>query len=595
MADYVKLKDARFAPFEKSIREISAFDILDKFEKVGALDNYRRVSAGMTGGHNGFPWFHGLICECITGISDLIGREYNEELDARMDAIIAVIKQAQAADPEGFVNPFTTLMRPKMRFGLNGGSALWQHEIYNTGCLVEAGVHHYRATDKTALLQCAVKAANYYVNHVNHGEKWKVVCEHAVTEMALVELEELLQEEPELAEKVGAKPGEYAMLAKLMVDYKGDHQGRHQFPPYLGEYSQDHRPAREQDEAVGHAVRAALFYAGMASVSRYYGDEGLKTAAEKIWANIAETKLHISGGVGAFRDNERFGYQYELPNDAYLETCAGVALAFFGRELFTLKKDSGIFDVLDMTFTNLIAASVSADFTRYTYENPLVSDGTYERWAWHDCPCCPPMLLKIVGTMPNYIFTMDGSQLFLNMHVDAEAELSGIHFNYENGVLTADNAEPMVIHIRVPQYAKNFTVNGMAIPEGYGYYDALLRPGKALTVRFEEPAAKMTAHPFVTDDEGRVAIMKGAMLYAYEGEAESFEAFDPVLDHSAPVLNSDGTVTVRTVSGEKLPLIEYPSWNNHGKKMMRIWLKQEGLTADPEDLTGWEKKLYQPM
>lgn len=595
MADYVRLKDARFAPFEKNIREISAFDILDKFEKDGAMENYRRVARGEKGGHAGFPWYHGLICECIAGISDLIGREYNEALDARMDEIIAVIEKAQQADPEGWVNPYTTLMRPNKRFGLNGGSALWQHEIYNTGCLVEAGVHHYKATKKTSLLKCAVKTANYYVNHVNHGEQWKVVCEHAVTEMALIELDELLKAEPKLAEEVGAVPGEYALLAKILIDNKGDHQGRHQFPTYLGEYAQDHRPAREQDEAVGHAVRAALFYAGMASAARFYNDEGLKTASEKIWNNIADKKLHISGGVGAFRDNERFGYQYELPNDAYLETCAGVALAFFGRELFALKKDSGIFDVLDMTFTNLIAASVAADFVHYTYENPLVSDGTYERWTWHDCPCCPPMLLKIVGTMPNYVYTMDGDQLFLNMHIDSEAELSGIHFNYENGVLTSDNPNPMVIHIRVPGYAKNFTVNGMAIPEGYGYYDALLRPGKALTICFDEPVVKMTAHPFVEADEGRVAIMKGAMLYAYEGEAESFEAFDPVLDGSAPVMNEDGTVTVKTVDGEELKLIEYPSWNNNGKKMMRIWLKQEGLTADPEDLTGWGKKLYKPM
>ena len=141
----------------------------------------------------------------------------------------------------------------------------------------------------------------------------------------------------------------------------------------------------------------------MSEVAFAEDDKALAEAAIAIWNDITETKLHINGCVGCYPGDEKFGQQYDLPNNAYLETCAGVGLAFFGASLFRITKDAKIWDTVENTLNNVMPASVSADGTHYTYENPLETRGGRERWSWHGCPCCPPMLLKLVGVMPSYI------------------------------------------------------------------------------------------------------------------------------------------------------------------------------------------------
>lgn len=143
--------------------------------------------------------------------------------------------------------------------------------------------------------------------------------------------------------------------------------------------------------------------------------KALKEAAIAIRRDIVETKLHINGCVGVYRHEECFGPQYILPNDAYLETCAGVGLAFFCASVFRLTGDGNVWETIENTLTNLMPAAVSEDGVHYTYENPLESNGDRERWAWHSCPCCPPMLLKLVGIMPSYIYAMEGDSLWLNI------------------------------------------------------------------------------------------------------------------------------------------------------------------------------------
>ncbi|MBO5127292.1 MAG: glycoside hydrolase family 127 protein, partial [Clostridia bacterium] len=176
----ITVTDPFFAPFLDRIRTVSAPDILKKFLAEGAIGNYERVARGETGGHVGPPWYHGLICECIRGISDLLVAHYDKSLDDSLDAIIEKIAAAQAVDPEGYINPYTTLMCPEQRWGLNGGNIRWQHETYDAGALVEAGVHHFRATGKTSLLKVAVKMANYLASVIGPAPKWNVTAEHSL-------------------------------------------------------------------------------------------------------------------------------------------------------------------------------------------------------------------------------------------------------------------------------------------------------------------------------------------------------------------------------------------------------------------------------
>ena len=590
----VRITDPFFAPFIEKIRTVTSPDVLKKFLADGAAENYRRVTRGERGGHAGPPWYHGLICEVIRGVSDLLAVSYDPQTDEALDALIGDIRAAQSDD--GWLHPYDTLMRPGQVWGLNGGNARWQHETYDCGCLIEAGVHHYRATGKTSLLECSLKCADYLADHIGPPPKWNISTEHSMAETALISLEALFDEEPALAARLGARRGTYLALALFFIESKGNNENRHQFPPFLQEYAQDHRPAKEQREAVGHAVRATLFYAGIAEAALAADDKALEVSARAIWKDIAETKLHINGSVGAYRDDERFGQQYALPNDAYLETCAGVGLLFFASAMFRLTGEASVWDTAESTIENLLPAAVSADGVRYTYENPLESRGGRERWSWHGCPCCPPMLLKAVGELPSYLFARKGGDVWMNLYIDAAADLGDISValsQAEGGKrLTITSPSPADLHIRIPAWAKDFS-----LPVPYrtekGYAVCAVPAGTTeIVISYTAAPVKIEAHPWAEADRGRIAVKRGPVLYCCEKAVDKWEDLDPVLADTPPVPAPDGTVRVKTVSGDELVLIEYRNWNNRGALPMRVWFRQEGEVSDPFDLTGWEGALY---
>lgn len=228
-----------------------------------------------------------------------------------------------------------------------------------------------------------------------------------------------------MKEKYGVdpRPAKYLRLVCFWIDHRGIHNDRASYPHYMGEYAQDHCPVEEQSEAVGHAVRAALLYMGITAAGVETGNERYLNTVKRIWDNVEKTKLHISGGIGAVHNEERFGYQYDLPNDAYLETCAGVALAFWAGEMYRAFGLSRYMDVFEWTLYNNVMPGLSVDGTRYFYENPLVSDGTIERWDWHSCPCCPPMFLKLLGSLQDYIYTYASDKIAVNLHMGSRAKL----------------------------------------------------------------------------------------------------------------------------------------------------------------------------
>lgn len=597
-----------FGDFLKKIRTVSAKDILKKFNSEGALSNYERVAKGEIGGHIGPPWYHGLICECIRGVSDLLVKEYDAWLDAELDRIIALMGKAQDVAPDGFINPYTTLMCPDMRWGQNGGNLIWNHETYNTGCLAEAAVHHYEATKKTALLKIAVNMCNYYADFIGDAPKHNIVAEHSLPEKAFLKLYRLFSNDTVLTAELGARPEEYLRLARYFIDHKGDNETRYSAPQFMREYSQDHRPAREQREAVGHAVRATLFYEGIAALANEDNDDGLKTAARAIWRDITESKLHINGCVGTHRNEEKFGHPYDLPNDAYLETCAGVGLVFFGMEMFRMTQDASVWETVEATVNNVIPASVSADGVKYTYENPLESKGNYERWEWHGCPCCPPMLLKLAGLLPTLIFSEEGDNIWVNLFINSTLRRSDSSLTLDEKELTVHTKEtsvPLTVRIRIPSWTRNFSLklNGDSlefdVENGYAVIKSEFSDGDTITMDYSVPIVKYEAHPYVKADLGRVAVKYGPTLYCAEGidnPAERFEEFDFALSDEIPLsLDADGNILGKADSGKEIKLVPYREWNNRGKGFLQVWLKQSGLVSDGMNVDGWNGKLYRVL
>lgn len=604
----VRLKDAFYAPFTEKIGTVAVHDILTKFRKDGAEENYRRVAAGKKGGHGGPPWYHGLICECIRGISDLLLTRYDEGLDRQMDEIIDVMGQAIDAVGDGYLNPYTTLECPEARFGRNGGNTLYQHETYNPGCLAEAAVHHYKATGKKTLLRIAVKNWNYMASVIGAPPKKNVSAEHSIAEEALVKLAQLFYEDPALSAEMGAQPDEYLRVANFLLDSKGHNEDRYAFPYYMEEYAQDHRPVREQRDAVGHAVRAALLYTGMATVAEACEDESLAVAAKGIYENIVTSKLHANGCVGAHRANERFGRQYELPNNAYLETCAGIAFAFFSYRLFRLYPEARIYDEIECTLRNLVPTSISDTFDHYTYENPLRADGTFTRWEWHKCPCCPPMLLKIVGMLPQFVYALGQDTVWVNLYVDSMMNTGDYGLSQKGkrfSVCPKEGSKELTLRLRIPNYARGFavTVNGRTVPyteeKGYAVLLGAFCKDDVIEVTFAEPIVKYEAHPFVKEDRGQIMVKKGPVLYCIEAIDNPWYALDKkgnmvmALDPDAPLTPGEGDVILgKDTEGHTVTMIPYYRWDNRGATAMRVWLPEAGKTWDVFAEDEWRGVLY---
>ncbi len=620
------------------IHNVTVWDVLNKFEHDhgdGLMKNYEWVAEGQSGRHIGPPWYDGLICETIRGISDIIAHTYDAELDRKIDEYAAKIAAAQAVDPDGYINTYGALICPDKRWGERGGSLIWQHELYNIGCLVEAGVHHHLATGKTNLIASSVKAANCLCGVMGPGKK-NIVPAHSLPEEALIKLYGLLRDNPQLAQELGAVPGDYLALVKFWMDHRGVHGDRASFPHYMGEYAQDHRPVLEQSEAVGHAVRAALMYTGLAALG-IEDDPAYLEAARRIWDNIVQTKLHISGGIGAVHNEERFGYQYDLPNNAYLETCAAVALCFFAGEMHRGYGDAMYMDVFERALYNCALPGLSLDGTKYFYQNPLISDGSIERWDWHDCPCCPPMFLKLMGALPDFIYSTGADGLYVNLFMGStfEGDVCGGRVRLSQTdcqvpwtgstklTLGLDAPARFSLCVRVPEWAgeMRLSIGGQAVQasdkKGYLVIDRLWQDGDSVDVRMDMPALRIEAHPYVQADRGRVALMRGPLLYCLEAQDNDGDV-DPMLTEAPlQVAASDLFGGCQLIEGmtEAGPFraIPYCFWANREKGQMAVWLCQSGLNRDgfsstysmagvyaahatvaaaDADVSGWQNKLY---
>ncbi|WP_165232853.1 glycoside hydrolase family 127 protein [Aquisphaera insulae] len=575
----VTIDDPFWSPRLALWRRVTLPDVLNKLEKDGALRNFEAVRDGTKVKHGGPPWEDGLLYETMRAASDFLAVAPDPELDARLDRIIALVAAAQAKSGDGYINTWTQLEVPDRRWGFNGGDDVWQHDLYNLGGLIEAAVHHARATGKTSLLDVALKMIDRMKADIGPAPKHPQIPGHALIEMALVELHELLRDDPALARKAGmeGRADEPLKLAEMLIDARGHHEGRKDF----GAYDQDHEPAVKQSTAEGHAVRATLFYAGLTGAALAGNRPEYLAAADRIWANMDGRKSHVTGGVGAHAEQEKFGKDDELPNTAYLETCASVGAAAFHRAMLEAHGDAKYADALERTLYNGTLGGVGFDGDSYFYVNPLRGGPDVRRWDWHGCPCCPPMFLKQLAMLPSEIYATDprSSTLFVNqfignrgkLDVGGPVEVSLASRYLEDGTVRLtvrpDTPRKFTVAVRVPSWSvppiadalyqaevkhgvgPRFTLNGKAIDapviaHGYARIDREWQPGDALEVAFPMGPIRIHANPRVKDLAGQVALARGPILYLFEG-----------LDNGGSVgsIRLPADATIREVARQDLP------------------------------------------
>ncbi len=353
------------------------------------------------------------------------------------------------------------------------------HEMYNAGHLLEGAIAYFRTTGRRRFLEVMER----YLDHIyatfgtGPGQK-RGYDGHEEIELALMKLYYLTGEKKHLdfaaylINERGRQPHYFDLEREAREGAEA--KQRYVFANY--EYSQSHKPVREQDKVVGHAVRAMYLYTAMADLAAELGDDALKRACQVLWDDVMETKMYVTAGLGPSAHNEGFTHDFDLPNQtAYAETCASVALIFWAQRMLHLDLDGKYGDILELAMFNGALSGLSRDGEHYFYANPLESDGTPTRWDWHTCPCCTMNVSRLVASVGGYFLSTaeDGVAFHLYGGISSQVEVAGTKValkevsNYPWSGDIAIHVDPAVptafdVKLRIPAWcrAPRVSVNG---------------------------------------------------------------------------------------------------------------------------------------
>lgn len=470
------------------------------------------------------------------------------ELERTADEAIDIVCAAQAEN--GYLDTY---------YIINGMDRIFtnlrdHHELYCLGHLLEGAVAYYQATGKDKLLKAAERFADFVAEKFGPEDgQCKGYPGHEIAEMALAKLYELTGEK------------KYLELGKFFLDMRGtkpyyfdleekeraEHDGRPYKAPAPEElrhwYHQAHLPVREQTEATGHAVRAVYLYSGMADVARLTGDEEMFAACRRLWKDIVQRKLYVTGGIGATHLGEAFSFAYDLPNDtAYSETCAAIGLAFFARRMLEIEADSSYADVMEQALYNTVLAGMALDGKSFFYVNPLeVVPEACERderkrhvkavrQKWFGCACCPPNLARLVSSIGAYVYTQSEDTIYTHLYVGSilNCTINGtaVDLRMESGfpwnggakvTVHTEKAAVGTLAFRIPGWCrKHRAVTTAEVQErtekGYLYLTGTWKDGDTVELDFPMEVRCLTASTKVREDAGRLAFMRGPVCYCME-------------------------------------------------------------------------------
>jgi len=550
-------------------------DRIPDAEPSHAIRNFR-IAAGLEEGEfAGFVFQDTDLYKWLEAVGYSLAVTPDADLENTADEAIRLIASAQQDD--GYLNTYFTVAKPGKRWT----NLTDCHEMYTAGHLIEAAVAYYQGTGKSELLDVATRFADHIDEKFGpEPGKLRGYDGHQELELALVKLYE------------ATGNSRYLNLAGYLIDERGkepnflhrewEERGRishwapgvvQTAPPAL-EYHQAHQPVREQETAIGHAVRAVYMYTAMADLALHKGDASLFAACERLWNNLVHRQMYVTGSIGSTHHGEAFTFDYDLPNDTnYSETCASIGLIFFARRMLQLKAKGEYGDVMERALYNTVTAGMAGDGKHYFYVNPMEvwpeaserNPGKHHvkavRQKWYGCACCPPNVARILSSLAYYIFTSDKNTLYTHLYIanETEVELSGrkVRLKLDSGLpwkgeakLTIKEAKgegAFTLAIRVPGWSKrsSYSLNGETItPEivdGYGYVSRDWREGDVLAIQLDMEPQRIYSHPNLRANAGRVALQHGPLVYCFEET-----------DNGAPLtsLTLPATSSIRPVNAE---------------------------------------------
>lgn len=626
----VKVTDAFWGQRLKASREVTIPLAFSKCEETGRYENFVKA-ANPSGNYKvgGLSFDDTDVYKTIEGASYSMQTYPDKKLERYIDSVLVIVAAAQ--EPDGYLYTSRT-MNPKHPHEW-AGSKRWEkvevlsHEFYNLGHMIEGAIAHYQATGKRNFLDIAIKYADCVEREIGDAPGKQIyVPGHQIAEMALAKLYLV----------TGQK--KYLDLAKFFLDKRG-------YTSRKDEYSQAHKPVLEQDEAVGHAVRAAYMYSGMADVAALTGDTGYVRAIDNIWENVVSKKLYITGGIGARHHGEAFGANYELPNlTAYNETCAAIANVYWNHRLFLMHGDAKYYDVLERTLYNGLISGVAMDGGTFFYPNPLASDGKYKfsqgachRQPWFGCACCPSNISRFIPSLPGYIYAVKDNKVYVNLFMSNTSNLrvdgkdislkqtTNYPWNGDVSIeVTKTSGKPFNMMLRIPGWAKNevlpselytyadakqasysVKINGQSVNSelinGYFSIERKWKKGDKVEVYFDMQPRTVKANAKVEADKGRVAFERGPIVYCAEWVDNTFDIPSILLPAKPEIQVVDKPNTLNSIKELKtqaqslfinknglletqyvtLTLIPYYAWSHRGDGNMAVWLPQEVSAVVP--------------
>ena len=597
----------------------------NKCEEEGRIRNFAKAGGLLEGEYEGkMPFDDTDVYKIIEGASYSLATNPDKNLEQYIDEIIQKIAAAQEDD--GYLctwktlNPDTTpapWVEPGPRWHHLGAS----HELYNSGHMYEAASAHYHATGKSNFLNIALKNADLIADTFGPGKRLDIPG-HQIIETGLVKLYSITNQQ------------KYLNLAKFFLDQRGNADGHNLYGPY----SQDHQPVVEQEEAVGHAVRAVYMYAAMTDIAGIMHESSYLKAIDKIWQNVVSKKLYLTGGIGARHQGESFGDNYELPNlTAYNETCAAIGNIYWNHRMFLLHGHAKYIDVLERTLYNGMISGVSLSGDSFFYPNCLESDGKYKfnmgsltRQPWFDCSCCPSNVIRFIPSIPGYIYAYRNDSLYVNLFIASKSNIEMNNTNVEIDQKTAYPWEGKVvikvnpktdtrfaINIRIPEWAlhrpvpsdiyhylnetqQKFTLklNGkdiaFNIKKGFAVIDREWINGDIIELNLPMPVRRVISHEKVTENRHKVALVRGPLVYCTEWIDNNEKVLDLIIpdisefqaEYQKDLLHGVVVITgnVIDVSGRNriLVAIPYYAWSHRGPGEMAVWLSRKPVLSENE-------------
>jgi len=634
----VHFTDIFWAPRIETNRAVTIPFAFKQCEDTGRIANFEiagRLKQGQFCSKYAFD--DSDVYKIIEGASYSLAQHPDPALEKYLDDII--LKIAAAQEKDGYLYTARTI-NPKSPMEMAGNkrwsNLQWSHELYNVGHLYEAALAHYLATGKKTLLNVALKNANFIAREFGPTKR-RGVPGHQEIEIGLVKLFRLTGKD------------KYLKLAKFFLDERGNAEGHKLYD----KYAQDHLPVAEQTEAVGHAVRAAYMYSAMADVAALTADQSYILALDRLWENVVNKKIYLTGGIGATGAWEGFGPDYELPNEtAYAETCASIANALWNWRMFLLHEDAKYLDVFERILYNGLLSGISLEGDRFFYPNPLASSGKHERSPWFNCACCPSNISRFMPSIPGYAYAQSSKKIFVNLYVqgDARIELDNnvveleqvTEYPWKGDIqikMKPEKSDSFKLYLRVPGWAEarplpsdlyRYTevsqekpvlkVNGEVVPllleKGFAVIERIWQKGDIISFSLPMNIHHVVAHEQVQAGQDRIAVERGPFVYCAEWPDNSGHVFNLMLKDDV-ILSSEFRfdllkgVTVLTgeaiafrslgrrikSENQKLTLIPYYAWAHRGKGEMTVWLASEekAVSPLPENSSTRDKKENKPV